>query len=234
MKKPIYSAFNIGTRPQISVINKATVPLGVDFGSLVTALQKYVDTCIVPVWGTPALLSIAKDFIPGTWAIVFLDNADVSGALAYHDLTPDGFPLSKVFVKTCLQAGEKVSVAASHELVESLGDPGLNLCAQHPNGIIYAYELADAVESTSFPVNGIPMSNFVLPSWYEGFRAPGSTQFDFMDKVSVPFQLLPGGYAIVFRKGRWSNIFGSPQKKKAFAREDRRGHRSEYRKPIKL
>jgi hypothetical protein len=30
--------------------------------------------------------------------MVFLDDADQEGALAYHDLTPDGMPQSKVFV----------------------------------------------------------------------------------------------------------------------------------------
>src|SRR5712664_4039640 len=106
----VFAAFNQGVTPTIAVINKATVSLGVDFTSLVTALQKYVDTCLTPVWGTPAYLTIAKDFVPGAWALVFLDTADVAGALGYHDLTPDGFPLSKVFVKTTLGYGEKVSV----------------------------------------------------------------------------------------------------------------------------
>ena len=30
--------------------------------------------------------------------MVFLDDADQPGALAYHDLTPDGLPESKVVV----------------------------------------------------------------------------------------------------------------------------------------
>jgi hypothetical protein len=30
--------------------------------------------------------------------------------------------------------------------------------------------------------------------------------------------------------GQWSQIFGSKEKERAFAREDRRGHRSEERK----
>ena len=78
------------------------------------------------------------------------------------------------------------------------------------------------------------MSDFVYPSYFEGFRKPGSVKFDQMNKVTRPFQILKGGYQIVFKNGKWTQIFGSPAKKKAFAREDRRGHRSEQRTRRKL
>jgi hypothetical protein len=39
-----------------------------------------------------------------------------------------------------------------------------------------------------------------------------------------------GGYVIIKKKGKVSQLFGSKAKEKRFAREDRRGHRSEYRK----
>jgi len=58
-----------------------------------------VDKHVASIWGTPAKLIKSKDFVKDDWAMVFLDDADQPGALAYHDLTPDGLPLSKVFVK---------------------------------------------------------------------------------------------------------------------------------------
>jgi hypothetical protein len=39
-----------------------------------------------------------------------------------------------------------------------------------------------------------------------------------------------GGYVIVKKKGKVTEVFGSKAKEKRFAREDRVGHRSEYRK----
>ena len=36
---------------------------------------------------------------------------------------------------------------------------------------------------------------------------------------------------LVKKRGKVSQVFGSLAKAKRFAREDRRGHRSEYRKP---
>src|SRR6185369_14661249 len=89
---------------------------------------------------------------------------------------------------------------------------------------------ADPVEALCFKVQGIPMSDFVYPSYFEYFHKPKSVRFDQMGKVSKPFQILSGGYQIVFRNGKWSQVYGSVAKKKAFAQEDRRGHRSEERK----
>ena len=47
--------------------------------------------------------------------------------------------------------------------------------------------------------------------------------------MTKPFQILKGGYQIIFKNGKWSEVFVSDAKKKAFAKEDRRGHRSERR-----
>ncbi|HKW15430.1 MAG TPA: hypothetical protein VJS69_13160 [Candidatus Krumholzibacteria bacterium] len=229
-KQPVSAAFDQGDVPTIACFNKATIDPGVNFDALIAALQRYVDTHVAPVWGTPARLVKTKGFVKNAWAMVLLDDADQPGALAYHDLTPDGFPLSKVFVRTTLENQELVSVSASHELVEMLVDPAINLMSTGPDATsMYAYESADPVEALSFQVNGIAMSDFVYPSFFEGFRKRSSTRFDHMNKVKKPFEILSGGYQIIFKDGEWSQIFGSRTKARRFAREDRRGHRSEAR-----
>ncbi len=228
---PTFGAFDQGEVPTIACFNKAKTPLGVDFDALIAAMQVFVDHHVAPVWATPAKLIKSKGFVKGAWAMVFLDNADQPSALAYHDLTPDGLPQSKVFVKTTLDNKDLVSVSASHELVEMLVDPAINLMTTGPDPkVIYAYESADPVEALSFKVNGIPMTDFVYPAYFEAFHKPGSAQFDQLKKVKKPFQILSGGYQIIFKNGKWSQIYGSVSKKKGFAREDRRGHRSEQRK----
>jgi len=231
MARPIFGAFNQGDAPTIAVFNKATIPLGVDLDDLIAAMQVYIDKYIVPVWATPAKLIKTAGFKKGAWAMVFLDDADQPGALAYHDLTPDGLPESKVFVRTTLQNGDLVSVSASHELVEMLVDPGTNLMTTGPDPkTVYAYESADPVETLSFPVNKIQMSDFIYPSYFEAFHKPGSVKFDQMNKVNKPFEVLSGGYQIIFKGGKWSQVYGSAKKAKAFGNEDRRQHRSEDRK----
>lgn len=234
-RKPTFGAFNQGDTPTIACFNRATVGLGVDFDALIAAMQVYVDKYVVPVWGTPAKLVKSTGYVKDAWAMVFLDDADQPGALAYHDLTPDGLPQSKVFVKTTLKNRQRVSVSASHELVEMLVDPAINLMTTGPDlKTVYAYESADPVEALNFKVKGIPMSDFVYPSYFENFHKPSSVRFDYLNKVKRPFQILAGGYQIIFKNGKWSQVFGSATKKKSFAREDRRGHRGEQRAAKKL
>jgi hypothetical protein len=233
--RTVFGAFNQGVIPTIACFNQATVPFGVDFDDLIAAMQEYVTTYVTPVWGTPAKLVKTTDFQKGAWAMVFLDDADQPGALAYHDLTPDDLPVSKVFVKTTLEDKQLVSVSASHELVEMLVDPAINMMTTGPNPkLTYAYESADPVEESSFAVNKIQMSDFVYPAYFEVFRKPNSVQFDQMKQVTKPFQILKGGYQIVMKNGKEAQVFGSKAKEKRFEEEDRRGHRSVTRKAGKM
>jgi hypothetical protein len=209
----------------IACINKATVDLGVPFDKLTAALQKCYDQHFLPVWGYPVKLYNTKAAKPSDWQFMYFDDADTAGALGYHDLTHDGQPISKVFVKTTIKDGELVSVTACHELFEMVIDPIANLWAEAADGTEYAY---------TFEVDGIAMSNFVHPAWFEPFKHPPGTKFDHLGLLRKPFSMTKGGYVIIKKKGKVSEVFGSKAKEKRFARENRVGHRSEYRKPTGL
>ena len=222
------AAFNQGKFPTIAFVNLATVPLGTDLRKLVAALDKQMQQDFVPIWGYPATLYVAQKPKPGEWQVVFLDDADAANALGYHDITKDGQPVSKVFVKTTVAAGQIVSVTASHELLEMMIDPGAQLWAQNTNGWFYAYEMCDAVE-------GVAVSDFVYPSFFESWHEPRSVQFDHLGKVAQPFQTLQNGYQIVSDGKSTREIFGSAPKERDFRElEIRTMHRSEYRKQIML
>ncbi len=214
--------------PTICFINKATVGLGVPYMALAAACQKYVDAYLVPIWNTPAHIVLRDKARDGEWPFLFCDNADAPGALGYHE--DSGLPDAKVFVKTTLDDGQLISVTATHELTEMLADPNCSKVARGPHGYDYAYETADAVEETDFEIDGIRCSNFVYPAWFTMHRHPLGTQFDHLNKCKRAFELLPGGY-ISYRtpSGRWHQKFGSHEKAMRFAKEDRRGHRSEIR-----
>ena len=216
--------------PRIACFSLATVPLGVDLDKLLSALQIFVDRCVAPVWGTPAKLVRSTGFVRGMWALVFLDKADRRGQVAYHDLTPDGFPIAKVFVKTTRDSRRHVSVAASHELVEMLVDPALNLWSRGKGRrTLYAYEAADPVDGLVFKINGLPMADFVYPSYFEGFRRVGSAQFDHLDRVHRPFRPSRGGYQVVLRGGHKRVTYGSRRRAKLFRQEDHSDRRSTNR-----
>jgi hypothetical protein len=192
---------------QISVINESTVLADADVTPVVAALQKQITNDFRPIWGTDAeLLPVPKGAQPpnGSWWLVLLDDSDQANALGYHDLTTDGLPIGKVFAASDLKAGTSWTVTASHELLEMLGDPNINLTVFVQNsdtaGILYAYEVCDACEDDSlgYQIDSVQVSDFVYPSWFETFRAEGSTQFDRMNKIQSPLQLLAGGYIGTF------------------------------------
>jgi hypothetical protein len=218
----------------VACINMATVDLGVPFDKLTAALQKCYDQHFLPVWGYPLKLYNTKAAKPSDWQFVYFDNADEAGALGYHDLTKDGQPVSKVFVKTTIADNQLVSVTACHELFEMAIDPIANLWAEAADGTEYAYEMSDPVEDGTFLVNGIQMSNFVHPSWFEPFNHPVGTKFDHLGLLKKPFSMTKGGYVIVKKMGVVKEVFANKTKEKRFAKENRRGHRSEYRKPYGL
>jgi hypothetical protein len=216
----------------IACVNKATVDLGVSFDRLTTTLQKCFDQHFLPIWGYPVKLYNTATPNPSDWQFIYFDDADTAGALGYHDFTHVGQPISKIFVKTTLENKELVSVTACHELFEMVIDPLANLWAEAPDGTEYAYEMSDPVEEDTFPVDGLQMSNFVHPSWFEPFKHPPGTQFDHLGLLKKPFSMTKGGYVIIKKKGKVTQEYGSKAKAKRFAREARKNHRSEYRKGV--
>ncbi len=217
----------------IACINKATVNLGPPFDKLTAALQKCFDQYFLPVWGYPVKLYNTTTPKPSDWQLVYFDNADVANALGYHALTHNGQPVSKIFVKTTLDDKQSVSVTACHELFEMVIDPLANLWAEASDGTEYAYEMSDPVEEDTFLVDGIEMSNFVHPSWFEPFKHPPGTKFDHLGLLKKPFTMTRGGYMIIKKNGKVSQTYGSRAKAARFAKEDRWDHRSEYRKGAK-
>ena len=232
---------------KIAVLNGSTVLKDAEVQAVVPDLQTQVHRDFYPVWGIDAdLVFIPKGGVPpaGAWQLVVLDNSDQAGALGYHDLTSEGLPLAKVFAASDLHYHQSWSVTISHELLEMLVDPDINLTAFVQNsstaGRLYAYEVCDACEADGFAykIGTTLVSDFVYPAWFESFRKPGSTQFDHGNHISAPFQLLAGGYIGYFDVARGSgwhqkNAEGAPaayssRAKVGSRRERRRTSRDEW------
>jgi hypothetical protein len=189
---------------QIEVVNQSTALTDTEVQSAIPALQTQLHRDFASVWGIDADLTfLPRNNTPAAnaWTLGIFDTSDQAGALGYHELSPQGTPLAKVFAASDSQAGLSWTVTASHELLEMLADPEIDLTVfvQKQNskgGVIYAYEVCDAVEDDSlgYNINGILVSDFVYPAWFESFRAPSSTQFDYGNHLTQPFQLLSGGY----------------------------------------
>jgi hypothetical protein len=161
---------------------------------------------------------------------VFLDDSDQAGALAYHDVTNEGLPISKVFVKTIQGDHSSVSVGATHEICEMAVDPTINLAAQDLNGTFWAYEVCDPVEDDQYgyDIDGILVTDFVTPEWFGFKNAAGSV--DFKQRAAKGFEVLSGGYAQKFdpKKG-WTQLTGSKAEHRRRAANPAEGSRRERR-----
>lgn len=168
---------------------------------------------------------------PDEWWVSCLANSDVADALGLHDQTPTGQPLGKVFVETTIKDGDSASVCFSHEVLELLVDPFINLMAQSRDGRIYALEVCDAIEADACgyvsAINGVLLSDFVTPAWFSDTPtwAPG-TKFDYTGHVAKPFQLAPEGYISVFENNGWTQVNAD---RGAMRRRPRVGSRRERR-----
>jgi hypothetical protein len=189
---------------KIAVCNQSSELSDSQVRDALPALQTQIHRDFAPIWGVDAdLIYVAKDAVPATglWHLIIADDSDVVGDLGYHKLTDEGLPLGFVFVKTDIENHSQWTVTASHELLEMLADPDINLYAfvqtGGNTGTFYAYEVCDACEldDQGYLINGFRVSDFVFPAWFEGFRSQGSTQFDHLGHIDEPFKLLAGGYS---------------------------------------
>ena len=231
----------------ISVINASTVVSDDQCRALTAALQQQVSRDFAPVWGIGANLTfVPKGQAPaaGTWWLSILDNTDRAGVLGHHDLTPDGLPIGKSFAGTDKHYGYEWTVTASHELLEMLVDPDINLTVfVHPeqgDGKLYAYEVCDPCEddADAYCIDNIKVCDFVYPAYFETFHQAGSTKFDHQGKLTAPVPtILPGGYISVFDVNGstgWQQLSAAIQQPGKLARSHVRGRVSSRRERRRL
>jgi hypothetical protein len=198
----------IAVKNQSSVVSDAAVK------KALPSFQRQVSEHFACAWGVDATLQWvpkSKSIPKNAWLLGIFNNSDEAGALGYHDLTKYGQPLCKVFAKTTIDDGGLWTVTASHEILEMLADPNINLCAfdEHAHRL-YAYEVCDAVEADAlgYDIDGVTVSDFVLPGWFEPLHVGKNEQFAFKSKVRAPFELLAGGYISYYdlRGGGWQQL----------------------------
>lgn len=89
---------------QIAVIDESDGASDSDIQTMLPAFKTQWNRDLDPIWGvgTAEFAFVPKHTAPqaGAWWVVFLNDSDQANALAYHDLTNEGLPISKVFVHT--------------------------------------------------------------------------------------------------------------------------------------
>jgi len=184
----------------IEFINEATAISLTQLAPIVSAIQAQINDDFGPAWGIGAslsLLSNPKQANPSCWQMVILENSDQAGALGYHDTTPAGMPMGKVFAQTDLTYGSSISVTISHEVMEMLVDPWINTTVFNADqSLCYAYECADACEDDQFGYKreNVLLSDFVYPSYFWDPAPTPAPRYDQMHHITAPWQIIAGGY----------------------------------------
>lgn len=219
---------------QIAVINRSTAINDRDVQAMIPAFSAQWNNELNAVWGVGSaqFAFCAKGTAPpaGSWWVVFLDDSTQANALAFHDLTDQGLPISKVFVKTIQADNASVSVGATHEICEMAVDPWLNSAYQDAQGTFWAGEICDPVEDDQYgyEIGGILVTDFVSPNWFGHQNAVGP--IDYRQKAGKAFEVLTGGYAQNYDpRAGWVQVTGAKAAKsrRAAAQE---GSRRERRK----
>jgi hypothetical protein len=138
-------------------------------------------------------------------AVIYLwDEVDVPGALGYHDRNNAGIPYGFVFTQLSAELGENWTVTLSHEALELLGDPFVNLLVvgPHPSqpdqDVLFWYEMCDAVQAQTYKIDGVDVSNFLLPLYFT-IEQDAEGRNDFLgSKTLESFGIDTGGYVGFF------------------------------------
>jgi hypothetical protein len=172
----------------------SVVPLA-ELQQYATALQQQVDDDLVSAWGVRAdisALATGTPIPPGTWPIKIVDSIPGDGGV---HLDENGQPYAEAV------NGPQLSIAISHELLEMLVDPwgdrftpavAIDPAAQGRQ-VFYLVEVADPCEISNYAINGVQVSDFILPSFYD---PSAKLPVDFLHTLTgpLPKPVPPGCY----------------------------------------
>lgn len=225
---------------RISIANISTKVATAEFSATVHAVARQVHHDFAPLWGMDADVrgvamnpaSKPKPELTVSDVILYVGEIDddpnkVADAIGYHDLNHKGIPFGFVFTDVAKKAGEAWSTTLSHEVLELLADPDVNLVVigPHPktpkNVALRTYEVCDPVQADSYDIDGIAVSNFVSPLYFAQLPSPTTTRTNYLNLALDRFGVRPGGYFSYFDLAtrRWSDIYGEGAEKRNQAKD---------------
>lgn len=209
---------------QLFVVNGSTLVTDADVQRMTQACNRQIEQHAAPAWGKARVVthfhagrdlkSVQAAIPTQAWVIIILDDPDQAGALGWHWQDDQDRIYGEIFAKPCLSAGSTaltgkyaVSSVLSHEVLETFGDPFCNGWSDSGRGYLIAQELCDPVEADTYLIDGVAVSNFVLPEWFDPTVSAGE-KFDYLGKLKLPYAMTPGGYWVQMPTGSESQKFG--------------------------
>jgi hypothetical protein len=192
-----------------------------DVATMTAAIASQIQSDVAPVWErAPASVVFYTDptAVPaGARVIAVVDTIQEqpTGVLGLHAEDQAGQTWGVVAAQPELDNNGKVltgdwsvSSTLSHEVLEMFIDPNCNMWANDGQGSVYSLEVCDPVEAPTYTVNGVSVSNFVTPAWFDPL-APAGAQFDKLGQLTAGFSILPGGYMTYENKGKEQQQWGA-------------------------
>ena len=184
---------------------------------VIRAINRQIAEDFAPFWGMTATLrlegrsagrpdEVQMADLRGDAVLYLWHHADVDDAVGYHFQNARGIPFGFVFTKIAEEIREPWSVTLSHEALELIADPETNLLVMGPHptakrDVFHWFEMCDAVQAESYKIDGIDVSNFVLPLYFTGTRDTDEigARNDFLGhsydgSTLQSFGINPGGY----------------------------------------
>ena len=210
---------------QISVVNRTSCIADREMHRVLRAINRQIAEDFEPYWAFGGRLRVEGPVGPDTDlaqlkelrgdAILYvLDSAASNDVLGYHDQNLSGIPYGFVYLDLCKTLGEEWSTTLSHEALELIGDPQCNLLVQgpdpndHSRTVYHFFEMCDAVQTQTYVIDGVTVSNFVLPHYFTPGEEEGARN-DFCGTDLNSFGVNSGGYIGYFdpAKGQYSQFF---------------------------
>lgn len=210
----------------ISLINRSKTVTDEAAQCVIRAINRQISQDFAPYWSFGATLRLegaigehpnleSLSDMRGDAVLYLVDGTNSIGATGWHTTNFKDIPYGLVFLGLCEELHEPWSITLSHEALELLGDPMGNLLVQggHPmdrrHKVYHLFEMCDAVQAENYLIDGVAVSNFVLPSYFSPGEQVGRRN-DFLGRVQdgrtlLSFGMNPGAYLNIFdpRTGQW-------------------------------
>lgn len=167
---------------QISIVNLTRAEPDQHVARVIRAIHRQIREHFEPHWRRGATLRLSgigestlrRSENPSGDAVIYLGESldALPDALALHAEINPGVAHGFVFTEVSERLGEAYSVTLSHEVLELIGDATTNavVAGPHPEQanelVFHWYELCDAVQDEAYEIDGVQVSNFVLPSYF--------------------------------------------------------------------
>ena len=183
---------------------------------IAAALMVYANRDVATYWGGDHVVNVvASDvqLIASAIPCRIVDALpDDPQAIAYHSGDNDyqAIWVAKTQLNSLLVGADSLSCALGHEIAETIGDPGCNRWAMGSLGLLFAIELSDFDEQSTYDCEGVSAPNFALPSFF----VPGSVgPWSYLgatgaETVAGPLRTAPGGYQLTLNSNNKVQVMG--------------------------